>query len=290
MRKIGRRQIHRHSPERRRELRRQWIAAGVVSTLTLVALFGLFWRQHHPPPIDGPFPTRRINDRPLPFDPEAVPGRLRVLRAGKPYRTKGCVALFRGRCVESMSMEEYVRGVVVGEEGVFERTIDRPTFGAGAGLTLAERRRRVTEAWKLQAIAARSYAIYAVIADKHHLKKTGFHITDTIYDQVYVDRRSDAVSRAVEATSGQVLVDRRGRLVHALYSACCGGRGTRSVLPPNEPIACHPECHRYAFRKSSHYVGMCQWGSLLFAMEGHPADRLAARYYPKAKIRKIRYR
>ena len=148
----------------------------------------------------------------------------------------------------------------------------------------------MSEAWKLQAIAARSYALYALFADKYRVKKTGFHITDTPWDQVYTDRRSDQIDAAVDATRGQILVDHRGRLLHTLYSASCGGRGTRSVLRPKERIECHPDCGRHEFRRSSHYVGMCQWGSLLFALEGHSLAELARRYYPGARLMTVHYR
>lgn len=275
---------------RRRELRRQWLVAAVVSALAVLALVGLFLRQHFAPPLQGPFPARPLNDLPIAFDPEAVPGTIRVLRSTKPYRADRCVALFRGHCVESIGMERYVRGVVMGEEGVFGRAITQTEMAGGGHLGEAERRRRVSEAWKLQAIAARSYALYALLADKYRVKKTGFHITDTPWDQVYVDRRSKLVSAAVDATQGRVLVDRRGRLLHALYSASCGGRGTRDVLRPTNRIACHPDCGRHAFRRSSHYVGMCQWGSLLFALGGHSLAELAGRYYPGARIQRITYR
>lgn len=262
----------------------------MVSVLALLALAGLYLRQHLAPPLRGPFPARPLNDLPLAFDPEAVPGTLRVLRTRKPYRTGQCVALYRGHCVEALTLERYVRGVVFGEEGVFHRAIGSTDLAGGAHLTAAVRGRRVSEAWKLQAIAARSYALYALLADKYRVKKTGFHITDTPWDQVYTDRRNDLVDRAVAATRAQVLVDRRGRLVHALYSASCGGRGTRSVLRPSDRIECHPDCGRHEYRRSSHYVGMCQWGSLLFALEGHSLAALIRRYYPGAQLRKISYR
>lgn len=279
----------RRSPARTRELRRQWIAAGLLTALAILGLYGLYWRQQHPAALRGPFPARRLNDRPLPFDPERAPATLRVLRTGKPYRADRCAALYRSRCVESLRLEEYVRGVVFAEEGVFHRSLAATDLRAGADATPSERRRRVAEAWKLQAVAARSYALYAVLADKYRVKKTGFHITDTTWDQVYVDARSPQTDAAVRATRGQVLVDRRGRLLHTLYSASCGGRGTRSVVRPQQRIPCHPECRRFRYRRSSHYVGMCQWGSLLFALEGHSLADLAARYYPHGRIATIRY-
>ncbi|MDY0002396.1 MAG: SpoIID/LytB domain-containing protein [Polyangia bacterium] len=284
------RRHHGLDAQRRRELRRQWLAAGAVSLLALVALGGLYLRQRLVPPLRGPFPARPLNDIPISFDPSAVPGALRVLRTGKPYRTGKCSALYRGHCVETIVLERYVQGVVSGEEGVFHRAIHIPELAGGAHLSESQRRRRVAEAWKLQAVAARSYALYAVLADKYRVKKTGFHITDTPWDQVYTDRRSELVDAAVGATRGQVLVDRRGRLLHALYSASCGGRGTRSVLKASDRIECHPDCGRHEYRRSSHYVGMCQWGSLLFAMEGHDLGRLVGRYYPGARLQKVTYK
>jgi peptidoglycan hydrolase-like amidase len=271
---------------RRRELVRQWLAAGVVTALAGTALVVVLSRGEDGEGLsrlEGPFPTRRLSYRPISLKTakgRRVPGRIRVLRTGKPHLPGRCVSAYRRRCVERLELEDYVAGVVLAEEGVF----------AGEQTERKGHRAALQAAWRLQAIAARSYALYAILADKHLLKKTGFHITDSTWDQVYTGRRVAAVTRAVQATRGRVLTDRRGRLVYAEYSASCGGRGTRDVIRREHRIRCHPRCRHYRYRQSSHFRGMCQWGSFLFALEGRRLPWLLRRYYPHTRITRVRYR
>lgn len=270
-------------PERR-ALRRQWLAAGGVTALAVVALaVAVGWgeeEQEAPAPLRGPFPTRRLSYRPLEFDPREAPTHIYVLRPRQRFLVGRCARPYRDRCVERLALEDYVAGVVLAEEGLFAaEQADRPGHAAALQAT-----------WRIQAIAARTYGLYAILADKHRERQTGFQITDSTWDQAYTDRRRAAVTRAVRATRGQVLVDRRGRLIHAEYSASCGGRGTRDVVRRERRIRCHPDCRHHRYRGSSHFRGLCQWGSFLFALEGRRLPWLRRRYYPTARIARLGHR
>jgi len=230
----------------------------------------------------GPgYRQRLLDHRPRPFDPRHAPTHLLVLRTGTSYYMARCAADYRGQCVERIELERYVAGVVAAEEGTF---LKRATSG---GRLDRRRLARIREAWKLQAIAARTYALYAALADKYYVNQSGFHLTDTPRDQAYRARPHAEIRRAVSETRGQVLVDRRRRLIYAEYSACCRSKGTRDVVRRRQHIRCHPRCKDFAFAGSSHHRGMCQWGSFLYATEGRRLGWLLRHYYPNARLLRL---
>lgn len=97
-------------------------------------------------------------------------------------------------------------------------------------------------ALEAQAIASRTYAL------KHafDFQKRGFGLKATEGSQVYagVEAEQSKTSEAVRATAGQVLTH-GGELVHAWFSAACGGRTASStsvwggkVVPYARPVEC----------------------------------------------------
>ena len=102
--------------------------------------------------------------------------------------------------VNSVGMEEYLRGVVPWEIG-----------------WLPEEK---IEALKAQAVAARTYALTRFALDGE-----AWDLVATESDQVYrgLERVDDVVDRAIRETAGLVLVY-RGELVRTYYSSTCGGR------------------------------------------------------------------
>jgi stage II sporulation protein D len=100
------------------------------------------------------------------------------------------------------------------------------------------------EAIKAQAVATRSYAVYAM------QEKEGkeFDVTNDIYSQVYGGRNSERfrTSLAVDATRGQLLAY-RGKVLPAFFHATCAGMTEDAVevwninLPPLKSVAC-PYC------------------------------------------------
>lgn len=76
------------------------------------------------------------------------------------------------------------------------------------------------EAIKAQAVAARSYAVYAMGQNKGR----EFDVTNDIYSQVYGGRNSERyrTGLAVDETKGQVLTY-NGKILPAFFHATCGG-------------------------------------------------------------------
>lgn len=76
------------------------------------------------------------------------------------------------------------------------------------------------EALKAQAVAARTYALFQ--GNKFGIA----HVVDSTLSQVYVgiSAESPTVISAVEATAGEVLVDKDGKLIETLFSSNSGGQ------------------------------------------------------------------
>jgi|GEM_PF-1141203 stage II sporulation protein D len=103
--------------------------------------------------------------------------------------------------VNYVDVEDYLRGVVPLE------------VGKGGG--------DVDEAVKAQAVAARTYT-FRKMQDNAHGQ---FDLSATVSDQVYggVGAESDACSKAIRATEGEVLLY-HDSLIYAYYHSTCGGR------------------------------------------------------------------
>jgi stage II sporulation protein D len=73
------------------------------------------------------------------------------------------------------------------------------------------------EALKAQAVAARTYSV------KAGMRYEIANLTDTTLDQAYYGKESDDVTKAVQATAGEVLMS-GGKLIDALFSSNAGGQ------------------------------------------------------------------
>jgi stage II sporulation protein D len=127
------------------------------------------------------------------------------------------------------------------------------------------------ETLKAQAVASRSYAL----ALARERKLMDFDVEATIFDQVFnmskkvqaTGHIQEKVAEVVRATAGEILLDRRGRIVKAHYHADCGGRTelahnvwgdrvpetgtTRDALCPLSPFAhWRYKISRYDLRKT----------------------------------------
>lgn len=138
--------------------------------------------------------------------------------------------------VVSLSMEQYLIGVMQGEVG----------------------ENWPPEALKAQAIAARSYAM-AVMRERRH---SSYDVATTTRDQVYTAkiRIPTPIQAAVLDTQGQVL-RYKGRTLRSYYHSCCGGEGeafdavwqdlapgkTKPDFPP--AVAHDPYCRKSPNRK-----------------------------------------
>ncbi|HET9982442.1 MAG TPA: SpoIID/LytB domain-containing protein [Longimicrobiales bacterium] len=127
-----------------------------------------------------------------------------VLIGTKPYRGAALVrASTNGRvtAVNLIELERYLMGVVPGEIGT--------------------RKSNEVEAAKVQAVAARTYAI----ANLGKSDARGFDYYATTADQVYggVAAEDSVASRAVWETTGEI-VTYQGAPIEAYYHSTCGGR------------------------------------------------------------------
>ena len=126
------------------------------------------------------------NSSVLKLDGQPYPGRLRLL-------------VVRGRLavVNVLDLETYLAGVV----------------GAEMPANWPE------EALKAQAVAARTYALYAVRKHPH----SPWHLVATVQDQVYRGGPPPpGIRRLVRATRGHLLLH-QGRIFPAFYHSTCGG-------------------------------------------------------------------
>ncbi len=135
---------------------------------------------------------------------------------GKPYRGAFVfVAVRKGiAAINVLDIDEYLKGVLPSEIG----HLKPGQF----------------EAYRAQAIAARSYALSKLEEKRGEL----FDLNATIMDQVYrgASGENDEASSAVEATRGLVCVF-LGQPARAYYCACCGGHTAdiRVVWPWKTP-------------------------------------------------------
>jgi Stage II sporulation protein/Carboxypeptidase regulatory-like domain len=158
--------------------------------------------------------------------------------------------------VRVMLLEEYLRGVVPAE---------MPSSWP-------------LEALKVQAVAARSYAMVAISHPRHH---PNADICTDVHCQAYNESRINPnTDLAVQATKGQAIMY-QGKVASAYYSSNCGGVtvGNETAwggppLPYCRPVNCvNPG------PKNGHAVGMCQWGAHDMAVLGNDYVGILKHYY-----------
>ncbi len=174
----------------------------------------------------GPEPRGPVRLPRSPFNalvPAALPASIRVAR----YFTTGCSGSYQR--IDTIDFEDYVKGVVNAEVGVFHGVQGGPESAA--------------ECWKAFSVAARSYALHFILTQPYD----GYDINDTACNQVYKDDRDPDVSAAVEATRGRILVKTEDPSVidRYFYAASCAHHGTEpayrsgSIIPdPTSSTAC----------------------------------------------------
>lgn len=114
--------------------------------------------------------------------------------------------------IEQVPMEEYLYGVLPREVGG-----DWPA-----------------ESLKAQAVVSRSYVMANLSADP----ASRYDVSNDVSDQVYGGTEAEvpAASAAVEATRGQVLVDRYGKPVNTFFHSSCGGRTEKPEYVWQKPV------------------------------------------------------
>ena len=148
------------------------------------------------------------------------------------------------------------------------------------------------EAQKAQAIAARTYALYYVLAGGKHASQS--HILNAgFYDQVYhghgAELRRPALTRAVEETRGQV-VTYNGEVVSTPYFAQSDGR-TRSWAevygsPPRPWLQSVVTQYDAGKTMRGHGIGMSQMDAYGRARDGATFDNILKYYYTGIELKR----
>ncbi len=144
------------------------------------------------------------------------------------------------------------------------------------------------EALKVQAVAARSYAMYA----KEHPRHPNADLcTDAAHCQAYnPDRIHPNSDEAVRMTAGEVVLYQE-QVANTVYSANCGGHtlnnedgfGSGTVTPPPVPYLRGVPCINPG-PENGHRVGLCQWGAHDMAQNGDDYVTILKHYYTDVTI------
>jgi len=163
--------------------------------------------------------------------------------------------------VETMEMEEYLRGVIPQEMP--------PGWPS--------------EALKAQAVAARCYAERARAAPRHEGREAD--ICNTICCQAWLPSHFESTDEAVATTKG-IHAFYENQIINAFYSGHCGGSTLSNEevwggtpLPYLEPVDCIAKGKRWGSEQYGHRVGMCQWGAHDMAEQGASYVEILKHYY-----------
>ena len=225
--------------------------------------------------------------------PGSIPRRIRVGRRERP--TEGC-SNNPVIAIEEMDLDEYVRGVLPPEIGVF-----RNIPGA-------------SEVYKTFALAAKSYGLWFMLYYSGDRQRTTaplppnnydwFHIDDTACNQRYSDQRLTITTQAADAVLNKLLTKRgnTSSLDKYEYAASCGKHGTQpehqSALVPDQPSvsSCvgswcgHNSCAGHADNPdvpgSDRCLvrGICQWGAASWGEAGKDYLWMVQHYQPNLQI------
>lgn len=239
-----------------------YYARECLSDARVIAITYFLWEDptHSPGNLPNSWVQRAINLDDHVARLAAMPD-VEIQEAGPTIRL-----LLEDGTVQVMPVEEYLRSVVPAE-----------MFASWP-----------EEALKAQAVAARSYAMYAIQNPRH---PNADLCTDAAHCQAYNPGRIHAASdEAVRATEGQV-IQYQGQTANALYSANCGGhtlgnedafatdRGAPPPVPYLRPVPCiNPG------PKNGHGVGLCQWGAHDMAERGDGYETILTHYYTDVQV------
>lgn len=253
-----------------------WLAPGTPP------VFGLGPGTGEGPEPRGPVSLQNLSLRAS--VPAQLPATIRVAR----YFNTSCTGSIQR--IDEIDFQDYVRGVVNAEVGVFRGVAGGPAAAA--------------ECWKAFAIAARSYALHFILTQPYD----GYDIKDGACNQVYNDNRDADVSAAVDATLGMILVKKADPNVidRYFYAASCAEHGTEpgyatgTIIPDATPVrACvgswcgHDNCAGHADNPEVPGAdkclvwGTCQWGAVERSMNGESFRDILGHYQPNCSIREM---
>ena len=191
--------------------------------------------------------------------------------------------------IQTIDLEDYVKGVVPAEIGVFKSVQGGPDAAM--------------ESFKTFAIAARSYALWFYARDPN----ASYHLDDTACNQRYEDDRDPIISQAVDETTGMVLIQAgtTATIDKFEYAASCHHYGSRpeyseEIIPdPTNVTACvgnwcghegcagHEENPNHPGEGRCLVRGICQWGSVERSMSGDSFESIINHYQPYLEIRQF---
>jgi hypothetical protein len=202
------------------------------------------------------------------YKPDGSPQRTVTIEAMKAVQTPArrpltvpssiTVLMPDGR-IETMPMQEYLRGVVVSE---------LPYTAS-------------MEALKAQAIAARTYAARSVASPRHGKAA----VCTEPHCQAWSTRRQPTTDEAVNSTDGAI-VEIGGACIGAFYFAHCDGhtRNSEDVWKYALPYCRSVSCSCGNTQLHGHGVGMCQEGAMAMAKQGATAGEILTHYYTGANV------
>ncbi len=199
--------------------------------------------------------------------------------------------------IDEIDFEDYVKGAVYAEIGVFAHN--------------KQGKRAALETFKTLAVAARTYAYYFYIKRRSEVYK--YHINDTVCNQRYEDTRLSIIDEAVDLTKGMVLVKKKDHSIldKIEYASSCGRYGTlpeyrTNTVPdktgrndcigkwcghnccaaheinPDVPNPTTPSGCKAS--KKCLVRGFCQWGMLERGLRGDSYKDIIAHYQPELAL------
>jgi len=227
--------------------------------------------------------------------PESAPRTIRVARYENPENCNNTIV-----AIEEIPLDEYVRGVLPPEIGVF-RNLDN-----------------IEETYETFGLAAKSFGLYFMLVYGPENRRTtespkppnGFnwyHIDDTPCNQRYSDQRLQITTRAADSQAGRILVKQGApdTLDRFEYAASCGHHGTRpeyqDAIVPDEPptescvgdwcghesCAGHEDHPQVSGSDRCLVRGICQWGAAEWAEAGRDFRWILDHYQPNLQIRRL---
>ena len=143
------------------------------------------------------------------------------------------------------------------------------------------------EALKAQAIASRTYAMYAAKHPRHFAQLA--NLCATQHCQVYDAKKpaSTKVQAAIQSTNGEVITQ-AGMIINAFYSSACGGKTqlAETVWSYKLPYIKESDCP-CARPKHGHGVGMCQNGAHALAKDNYSYQEILRHYYDDISIARV---
>jgi len=169
------------------------------------------------------------------------------------------IKLLKDGQAREIELEEYLRNVVPAE---------MPNFWP-------------QEALKAQAVASRSFALYALDHPRHEEA----HLCSGPHCQIWVEGFfTAATDEAIKATKDEFLTY-DGKVIEAVYSADCGGRtsSAEEVWGNPRPYLVSVDCSVEGTRLG-HGVGMCQRGALELAKQGKSYEEILKHFYKGVEL------